>query len=74
MKIFVAVLVGIWVIGLLGFYPVSAQRRLGPQTPENVDREFYKWYITAVDRGVDPFTKGRTTLKKICNLSIYQGT
>ncbi|MEP7075967.1 MAG: DUF3828 domain-containing protein [Acidobacteriota bacterium] len=42
----------------------SAAMRSDPKTPDEVIRVFYKWYITAIDGGTDPFTKDRTTLKR----------
>jgi|ERR1035437_3429525 hypothetical protein len=42
------------------------------QTPENVIKDFYKWYITAVEAGTDPFKKGRTTLQKYVTLRLIR--
>lgn len=33
-------------------------------SPEAVIKQFYGWYINAVEAGTDPFTKGRKTLQK----------
>ncbi|MGH9821564.1 MAG: DUF3828 domain-containing protein [Pyrinomonadaceae bacterium] len=36
----------------------------GPQTPDSVIKDFYKWYINTIDSGVEPTVKGRQTLKR----------
>ncbi len=41
---------------------VNAQTGAG--SPGAVIRNFYKWYIDAVDAGPDPFKQGKVTLKK----------
>ena len=41
---------------------VNAQTGAG--SPGAVIRNFYKWYIEAVDDGLDPFKQGKATLKK----------
>jgi Protein of unknown function (DUF3828) len=42
------------------------------QSPENVVKDFYKWYITSVEAGTDPFKKGRTTLQKYVTLRLIR--
>ena len=54
-------LVGTLLIGLVGCNAVLAQK---PLTPESVTLAFYRWYIPIVDRGGDPFIKGKVTLRK----------
>ena len=43
---------------------VAGAVRAAPQTPDSVIKDFYKWYITAIDSGVEPTVKGRPTLKR----------
>ena len=43
---------------------LTASTRAVGQTPDAVIKDFYKWYITAIDRGVEPTMKGRPTLKR----------
>lgn len=42
------------------------------QPPEAVIKEFYKWYIRSIDKNIDPFKKGRATLKKYVTLRLIQ--
>ena len=45
--------------------PALGQATQAPeQTPEMVIRSFYKWYVDALNKNIDPFTKRRTTLSK----------
>lgn len=52
---------------VLGFLAFST-RAQDSRTPDTVLKDFYKWYITAIDKESDPFTKGRATLKRYVTL------
>ncbi|HEV7699536.1 MAG TPA: DUF3828 domain-containing protein [Pyrinomonadaceae bacterium] len=41
-------------------------------TPGAVIKNFYFWYINAVEAGTDPFKKGRTTLEKYVTLRLIK--
>lgn len=45
---------------------ISSRAALG--TPDSVIKDFYKWYITAIDNNEDPMKKGKATLKKYVTL------
>lgn len=62
MKILTLVLGATMLTAFAGHSPAYAQA----QTPETVLREFYKWYINAIDDGGDeqPSRKGKTTMAK----------
>ena len=57
-------------------FPVNAQRTSAPpkaaQPPEVVIEGFYRWYIRSVSRSVDPFRKGRATLRKYVTLKLIR--
>jgi Protein of unknown function (DUF3828) len=52
---------------VVGFLTLST-RAQGSRPPETVLKDFYKWYITAIDKGSDPFTKGKRKLKSYVTL------
>lgn len=42
------------------------------QSPEAVVKGFYSWYIHSVSRSLDPFKKGRATLRKYVTLRLIR--
>ncbi len=46
------------------FSNLAVNAQTGAGSPGAVIRNFYKWYIEAVDAGPDPFKQGKVTLKK----------
>jgi hypothetical protein len=55
---------------VLSTFAISA-RTVG-QTPDSVIKDFYKWYITAIDSGVEPTVKGRPTLKRFITVRLLK--
>lgn len=51
-------------ITLMAIISFAGTVRAAPQTPDSVIKDFYKWYITTIDSGVEPTVKGRPTLKR----------
>ena len=50
---------GVWVV------PSFAQAVTAtPQAPDAMIREFYQWYVHALNQNKDPLTKARTTMRK----------
>lgn len=47
---------------------VSMAAQTGEKSPGSVIKNFYEWYIKAIDAGTDPFVKGRKTLLKYVTL------
>lgn len=43
---------------------LSVAAQTGEKSPGAVIKNFYQWYIRAIDAGTDPFVKGRKTLLK----------
>ncbi len=52
---------------------VNAQTMSAPSSsakpPEVVIKGFYEWYIRSVSQSIDPFQKGRATLRKYVTLT-----
>lgn len=40
--------------------------------PEIVIKGFYRWYIHSINQSIDPFKKGRATLRKYVTLRLIQ--
>src|SRR6267154_4048858 len=54
------------------FLVFASPDRAAGQTPGAVVKNFYSWYIKAVDAGTDPFKKGRATLQKYVTLRLIK--
>jgi hypothetical protein len=54
------------------FMSFAGPMRAVAATPESVIKDFYKWYINAVEGGADPFKKGRATLQKYVTLRLIR--
>jgi len=54
------------------FFAVAGSGRAAAQTPGAVIKNFYVWYIQAIDSGTDPFVKGRKTLLKYVTLRLVK--
>ena len=70
MKILTMALGAMLMIAFAGNYAAASSARAVPNTPESVIKEFYKWYIIAVDANEDPMKKGKATLKKYVTLRL----
>ncbi len=70
MKILTVALGAMLVIAFVGNYAAASAAQVASNTPESVIKEFYKWYINAIEDGPDPFKKGKTTLKKYVTLRL----
>ncbi|MCA1633657.1 MAG: YbjP/YqhG family protein [Acidobacteria bacterium] len=57
-------------------FPVNAQSASAPpkaaRPPEVVVEGFYKWYIRSVSQNIDPFKKGKATLRKYVTLKLIR--
>lgn len=51
-----------------GAAQINSFERQGGSSPGAVVKNFYEWYIRAIDAGTDPFAKGRKTLLKYVTL------
>jgi len=61
----IAIALALIVCPIFASDPASAdQYRARETAPDKVIKEFYAWYIRAIDAGTDPFKKGRQTLQK----------
>ena len=60
----------------LSALPVKAQTTSGlpkaVEPPQVVIKGFYEWYIRSIARNIDPFKKGRITLKKYVTLKLIR--
>jgi len=54
------------------FFAVAGSGRAVGQTPGAAIKNFYHWYINAIEAGTDPFTKGRPTLQKYVTLRLVK--
>lgn len=70
MKILTMALGATIVIACVGNYAAASSARAASNTPESVIREFYKWYIIAIEDGPDPFKKGKAKLKTYVTLRL----
>ena len=68
MKILTTVLGVMLVIACIVNYAAASSSHAALGTPDSVIKDFYKWYINAVEDGPDPFKKGKITLKKYVTL------
>jgi hypothetical protein len=55
-----------------GSHRVDRSTHLDSKTPGAVIKNFYYWYINAVEAGTDPFKKGRATLQKYVTLRLIK--
>ncbi|MEP6947094.1 MAG: DUF3828 domain-containing protein [Acidobacteriota bacterium] len=46
--------------------------RADTKTPDAVIKAFYTWYINSIDAEIDPFVKGRATLRKYVTLRLIK--
>lgn len=60
------------ILGLFLVLTVAGPMSVSAATPETVIKDFYKWYINAVEAGTDPFKKGRATLQKYVTLRLIK--
>jgi hypothetical protein len=51
---------------------LSVAAQTNEKAPGAVIKNFYYWYINAVDGGTDPFKKGRATLQKYVTLRLIK--
>ena len=70
MKILTMALGAMLMIVFVGNFAAASSQRVALGTPESVIKDFYKWYINAIEDGPDPFKKGKTTLKKYVTLRL----
>jgi hypothetical protein len=60
----------------LAAFPVNAQTTSAPpkavQPPQVVIKGFYEWYIRSIARNIDPFKKGRATLRTYVTLRLIR--
>ena len=50
----------------------NGSERFDAKSPGAVIKNFYYWYINAIEAGTDPFTKGRATLQKYVTLRLIK--
>jgi len=50
----------------------KSSARFDAKTPGAVIKNFYVWYINAIEAGTDPFKKGRATLQKYVTLRLIK--
>jgi Protein of unknown function (DUF3828) len=51
---------------------LSVHAQPGEKSPGAVIKNFYEWYMRAIDAGTDPFVKGRKTLLKYVTLRLVK--
>jgi hypothetical protein len=60
------------IFALLMFLSLAGPLRVTAAAPESVIKDFYSWYINAVENGPDPFKKGKATLQKYVTLRLIK--